>query len=62
MGSATILKYVIFDFGYLHVGQIKGQGQNLNFQRNLRNNLRKCLICANLDLKEDEDRLFYKSN
>lgn len=62
MGSATILKYVIFDFGYLHVGQIKGQGQNLNFQRNLINNLRKCLICANLDLKEDEDRLFYKSN
>lgn len=60
MGPATILKCVIFDFGYLHIGQIKGQGQNLNFQRNLRNNLRKCLICANLDLKED--RLFYKSN
>lgn len=53
MGPATILKYVIFDFGYLHIGKIKGQGQNLNFQRNLRNNLRKCLICANLDLKEN---------
>lgn len=71
MGLATILKYVIFDFGYLHVGQIKGQGQNLNFilfkyvvllKKNLRNNLCKGLICPNLDLKEGEDRLLYESN